>query len=412
MEEQNKRYDGSEVSPPSSSRLKKLPTLLIAGILFGLGLAVGRGDVNIDGLSAENRTGSSSQLNYTSVDQLYSLLRTNFDGSLDSNKLLDGLKEGLVEAANDPYTEYLSPKEAKELNDQLAGSFIGIGAELGKDQDDNIIIVSPLAGFPAEKAGLKTRDIIAGIDGEATSGISINTAVRKIRGEEGTDVKLTIVRAGGNPFEVTIKRAKIVIPSVEHKIEGRIGYLKINQFTDDTVSRAKKAADEFRAGNVAGIVLDLRGNPGGYLRGSIDISSLWLDRGSVVVQERRGKTVISTHRATGDNPLRGLPTAVLINGGSASASEIVAGALRDNKAATVIGMTSFGKGSVQKVENLPGGSELKVTIARWYTPKGANIDKQGITPDEKIEIKDEDAKANRDPQKDRAYQIVQQKIGS
>lgn len=412
MEEQIKKNDSAGVKTSGFSLLKKLPTLLAVGIVFGLGLAVGRGDVNINGLSADNRTGGSSQLNYASVDQLYSLLRTNFDGSLDKNNLLNGLKEGLVEAANDPYTEYLSPKEAKELNDQLSGSFIGIGAELGKDQDDNIIVVSPLSGFPAEKAGLKTRDIIAGIDGENTSGISINTAVRKIRGEEGTDVKLTIVRAGGNPFEVTIRRAKIVIPSVEHKIEGRIGYLKINQFTDDTVSRAKKATDEFRAGGVAGIVLDLRGNPGGYLRGSIDIAGLWLDRGSVVVQERRGKTVINTHRATGDNPLRGLPTAVLINGGSASASEIVAGALRDNNAATVVGMTSFGKGSVQKVENLPGGSELKVTIARWYTPKGANIDKQGIIPDEKVEISDNDAKASRDPQKDKAYQIVQQKIGS
>lgn len=410
MENHDNGQHNFQDNGPTQSLLKRLRLILVVLVLFGLGLAVGRGDVNIEGLSAGSGSTSASQLDYSSVDQLYAVLRGNFDGSLDKQKLLDGVKEGLVEAAEDPYTEYLPPKEAKELNDQLSGSFIGIGAELGKDQDDNIIVVSPLTGFPAEKAGLKSRDIIAGINGETTSGISITTAVRKIRGEEGTDVKLTIVRSGGNPFDVNIKRAKITIPSVEHKIDGRVGYLKINQFTDDTVSSAKKAAAEFKNNNVAGIVLDLRGNPGGYLRGSIDIASLWLNRGDKIVEERRGKTVISTHRASGDNPLRGIPTAVIINGGSASASEIVAGALRDNKAAAVVGTTSFGKGSVQKVENLRGGSELKVTIARWYTPAGKNIDKQGITPDEKIELSDDDAKAERDPQKDRAYQIVQQKI--
>lgn len=392
-----------------SVRMINLRLVILVAAIFAFGLAIGRGDVDIEGLSANNNT-STNQLDYSSVDQLYGILRNSFDGNLDKTKLLDGIKEGLVESAGDPYTEYLAPKEAKELNDQLAGSFIGIGAELGKDQDDNIIVVSPLAGFPAEKAGLKPRDIIAAIDGESTSGFSINTAVRKIRGEEGKQVKLTIVRSGGNPFDVTITRAKITIPSVEYEIGGDIGYLKINQFTDDTVIRVKDAVGAFEAAKIDGIVLDLRGNPGGYLRGSIDIASLWLERGKVVVEERRGKTVINTHRAGGDNPLLGVPTVVLINGGSASASEIVAGALRDHGAATVVGSTSFGKGSVQKVEKLRGGSELKVTIARWYTPKGANIDKQGIAPDEKVEAGDNEAQTGNDLQKDRAYQIIRQKI--
>lgn len=387
-----------------------LRMVAIAALVFGLGLLIGRGDINIDGLSGNRSSSSASKLDYSSVDQLYGILSSNFDGTIDKEKAIDGIKEGLVRAAGDPYTEYLAPKDAAEFNNQISGSFTGIGAELGKDQDDNIIIVSPLAGFPAEKAGLKPRDAIAAINGETTSGISINTAVRKIRGEEGTDVKLTIVRGGGNPFEVTIKRAKITIPSVESKIDGQVGYLKINQFTDDTVSNAKAAAADFKSAGVKGVVLDLRGNPGGYLRGAVDIASLWLERGKVIVEERRGKAVMNTHRATGDNPLFGMPTTVLVNGGSASASEIVAGALRDNNAAGVVGTKSFGKGSVQKVEVLRGGSELKVTVARWYTPKGANIDKQGISPDETVEISDDDAKAGRDPQKDKAYQIVQQKI--
>lgn len=403
---------GKQLQPVVSHRpakLKNLRLIVTAGLIFGLGLAIGRGDVDIDGLSA-SRAGSSTNLDYSSVEQLYGVLNRTFDGELQRDKLLEGLKEGLVSAADDPYTEYLSPKEAKELNEQLSGSFTGIGAELGKDKEGNLIVVSPLSGFPADKAGLRPRDVIAAINGESAAGISINTAVTKIRGEVGSKVKLTLIRDGGNPFEVEITREKITIPSVEHKMDGNIGYLKINQFTEDTARLSKAAANDFKRAGAKGVVLDLRGNPGGYLSASIDVAGLWLDRGKVVVSERRGKTIINSHYASGDNPLKNIPTAVLINGGSASASEIVAGALKDYKAATIVGKTSFGKGSVQKVENLRGGSELKVTIARWYTPLGKNIDKQGVSPDQEIELSDDDAQSQRDPQKDKALELLRSQV--
>jgi carboxyl-terminal processing protease len=358
---------------------------LVAALLlvFVCGVAAGRGKLHIANLGSKKTAGSG----------------------------LDGIKTGLVNSTGDPYTEYLNAKEAKEFNRELSGTFTGIGAELGTNTDNNIIIISPISGYPADKAGLKPRDIIAAINGQTTSGMSISAAVKKIRGPAGSKVTLSIVRGDGSPFGVNITRQTINVPSVESKVEGQIGYIKINQFTADTGELAQKAAQDLKNQNVKAIVLDLRGNPGGYLSAAVDVSSLWLNKGDVVVQQRRGgKTVVGTEYASGNNILGGLPTAVLINAGSASASEIVAGALHDHKTATLVGTTSFGKGSVQQVENLSGGAELKVTVAHWYTPNGKNINKQGINPDLKIEVNDQDSKSDKDPQKDQAYQLLQSKI--
>lgn len=400
-------------SPPRRSwPLKKILGFFIFFLLvFGAGLAVGRGNIHIGHLSSPSTDVSANKLNYSSVDQVYNLLKADFDGSIDQTKLINGAKAGLVSAAGDPYTEYFDPASAKAFNDQLAGSITGIGAELGTDTSGDIVIVSPLSGYPAAQAGLKPKDIIAAINGTSTSGMSVDSAVAKIRGNAGTNVKLTIVRGSTPAFDVTITRQKITIPSVEWHEDGNIGYLKISQFTSDTVSLAQKAAAEFKTKGVKGVVLDLREDPGGYLSGAVGISSLWIDQGQTVVSERRGSTIVGTEQASGGNSLKGLPTVVLIDGGSASASEITAGALHDSGAATLVGVTSFGKGSVQRVENLADGSELKVTIARWYTPKGANIDKHGITPDVQVANSDSDVAAGKDPQKDKAYSILQAKIG-
>ncbi|MEK7561240.1 MAG: S41 family peptidase, partial [Patescibacteria group bacterium] len=332
------------------------------------------------------------------------------DGQLDPGRLLAGLKEGLVDAANDPYTAYFNPEDAKTFNEALTGSFIGIGAELGTDADNNIVIISPLSGYPAEKAGLKPKDIIAAVNGQLVTGVSVDKVVQKIRGAAGVAVKLTIKRGADKPFELSITRERITIPSVESSVEGAIGYLKISQFTNDTTKLAKKVADDFKAQGVKAIILDLRGNPGGYLKTATEISSLWLDKGKTVVSERRGGQTLSTDYALGGNVFKSLPTVVLINSGSASASEITAGALRDNGVATIVGEKSFGKGSVQQVESLSGGGELKVTIARWFTPVGENIDKQGIAPDITITMSDTDVAAGKDPQKDKATQILTAKI--
>jgi carboxyl-terminal processing protease len=389
---------------------KLLGVVLGVALIFSAGIVVGRGDLRIGSHFGSQNTGLPSELDFSSVNQVYNLLKADYDGSLDVNKLLDGLKAGLANATGDPYTEYFSPQDAKAFNEELTGSFTGIGAELGTDSDNNIVIVAPLSGYPAEKAGLKPKDVIAAINGQSTSGISIYTAVQKIRGPADTKVTLTIVR-GTQHFDTTITRAQITVASVKYQEDGDIGYIKISQFSDDTVKLATQAAQEFKAKGVKAVVLDLRNDPGGYLDGAVSISSLWLNQGQTVVQEKRGSIIMGTEYASGDNLLKGMPTIVLINGGSASASEITAGALRDNNVATLLGEKSFGKGSVQQVDNLSNGAELKVTIARWYTPSGKNIDKQGITPDTAITLSDADFKAGKDPQKDKAYEILHQKVG-
>jgi len=384
------------------SFLKYAGVAMVTVAVFGAGWLVGGGKIQVSSYQAiGNNDGLPEKLNYSSIDTIYDSLRDNFDGQLDEAKLLEGLKSGLAKAAGDPYTEYFNPEAADDFQAGIDGTFEGIGAQLGKDADNNIIIVSPISGYPAEKAGLMPKDIIAEIDGSSAYDLTISEAVDKIRGEKGTAIKLTIVR-DGKPIEFSITRETIDIPSVETEIKDGVGIMTISRFGDDTVELARKAAAEFKAANVKAIILDLRNNPGGYLDGAVDISSLWLSKGTVVLTERRDNVVIKTIEANGTAPLKGIKTVVLINEGSASASEIVAGALKDNNSATLVGQKSFGKGSVQQPVSLKDGGLLKVTIARWFTPAGKNIDKEGIEPDQKVELSSDDNTADRDPQLDAA----------
>ena len=382
-----------------------LVAALGAGLIFGAGWAGGSGRLHIGDSTPVANQALPLDLDYNSVDELYDFIKKDFDGALNVDQLLDGLKKGLANSTGDPYTEYFNAQEAKSFDDALNGSFEGIGAELGKD-GDSIIIISPLAGYPAEKAGLRAKDEIIKINTTPTAGMTIGQAVKLIRGPKDTKVKLTLIRGDQKPFEATIIRQQINIPSVTWSREGDVGYLKISQFGSDTVRLATQAAREFKDKKIKAVILDLRGNPGGYLAGAVDVSGLWLESGQKVVEERRGKTIVDEQLAYGSTLLKGLPTVVLIDEGSASASEIIAGALQDYKVATILGAKSFGKGSVQRVENLPGGAELKVTIARWYTPKGRSIDKTGITPDIVIKISEDDRSAERDSQKNKALEIL------
>jgi carboxyl-terminal processing protease len=272
------------------------------------------------------------------------------------------------------------------------------------------VIISPLAGYPAEAAGLKSKDIIAAVNKQSTSNMRLDVVVNKIRGPANTTVTLTIIRGNSRPFDITINRTKITIEPVKYQIDGNIGYIKISQFNNDTLRLTQKAAADFKEKKIQGVILDLRGNPGGYLDSAVDIASMWLDEGKIIVSERRGSNVLSSQKSTGTGEFKGLPTVILIDGGSASAAEIVAGALHDNQSATLVGEKTFGKGSVQQVIKLADGSELKVTTARWFTPSGANIDKKGIEPDVKVEISESDISGQRDPQKDKAYEILRSKI--
>lgn len=376
--------------------------------IFLLGVGVGQGRVSLGGRAGKlsRNTKLPNDLDYSTVETVYDSLRANYDGELEQNKLLDGLKAGLAESTGDPYTEYLNADAAQQFKDDLNGTFSGIGAELSKEKE-SIVVISPISGFPAERAGLRPRDVIVEINGESAYDLSITEAVTKIRGEQGTEVKLKVIRDQKQELEFTIVRETIKIPSVTSEVlEGNIGYLKITRFAEDTVALSREAATKFKQASVKGVILDVRSDPGGLLDASIAVSNIWLPKGKTVLQEKRGDVVIRTYTATSQPILEGMPTVVLINGGSASASEIVAGALKDNKAATIIGEKSYGKGSVQQLVQLRGDSVLKVTIARWYTPGGKNIDKEGISPDQEVKRTDEDFTANRDPQKDAAIQFL------
>ncbi len=344
----------------------------------------------------------TTQLDFSQLNDIYGLMQRHFDGKIDPQAAINGAKAGLVSAGGDPYTVYMTSDQAKELNNDLNGKLSGIGAQIGI-KNSILTVIAPIAGTPAEKAGLRAGDLIAKINGEDTSGMSVDTAVNKIRGKAGTQVKLRIVRPNTDPKEITITRADISVPSVTWNMKtDRIGYIQISTFGSDTTRLIDKAAQELKDQGAQKLVLDLRNNGGGYLDAGVAVASEFLPRGKLVVEERTDGKPRDKLNSTGGGQLVGLPMVVLVNGGSASASEIVAGALRDNNAAKLLGEKTFGKGSVQEIRQLPSGSQLKVTVAHWYTPDGVNINKEGIKPDTEVKLTTEDYNASRDPQLDQA----------
>lgn len=382
-----------------------LSLLIVASLAFVAG-----GRTNDLAAWLNGRTGPAD-LDLGSLQAIYDELRLNYDGELDTDKLIDGAKHGLVEATGDPYTVYFNAEEAAQFENEMEGTFQGIGAEIGK-RDDRLTIVSTLDGSPAKAAGLQAGDIVAKVNDEDTTDWSVDEAVMKIRGEKGTTVKLSVIR-DDQLKEISITRDEITNPSVRHEIiDGNIGYLRVSRFGDtDTVGLARRAAEEFKEKNVKGVVLDLRGNGGGYLTTAQQLAGLWLED-QVVVTERTGNVVTDTLKSQGEAILKGLPTVVLVDGGSASASEIVAGALSDHGVATLVGQQTFGKGSVQTIQDLPDGGQLKVTIARWYTPAGNNINDEGIAPDVKSEPSKADLESNRDVVRSKAVQLLRQGLPS
>jgi carboxyl-terminal processing protease len=392
---------------PLNYRINLVVVTIVVIIVFAVSFVAGtRYETIAAWLRGVQNTSLNQNLDFSSVQEVYDKLRNNYDGKLDANKLIDGAKKGLTDAAADPYTVYFTAEDAKQFADGLDGRFSGIGAELGK-KDGNIVIVSTLDGTPAQKSGLLSNDAIVKVNDQETTNWSIDKAVSQIRGEKGTTVKLAIVR-GQELKEFSIIRDNIINPSVKSEItEDNIGVLRISRFAEnDTVQLAQKAAADFKSHNVKGVVLDLRGNGGGYLTAAQQISSLWLAPGQVVVQERTGNVVNDTLKAQGNPTLAGIPTVILIDGGSASASEIVAGALHDHKIAKLVGEKSFGKGSVQQILDLPSGGQLKVTVAKWYTPNGKNIHKEGISPDVAVKPTEADIAATKDPAKDKAFELL------
>ena len=329
-------------------------------------------------------------------------------------QFLYGAIKGAVESTGDPYTTFFEPKDLENFKADLKGSFEGIGAEIGK-KGENIVIVAPLEGTPAKQAGLLPNDIIYKVNGESTVGWSTEEAVSKIRGKKGTTVVLTIVREGKlQPFDVKIVRDKIEIKSVKWEFKDiagnsgtkKIAIITISKFGDDTQSLFDKAVNEVLNRSIDGIIVDLRNNPGGYLQTAVDLASAWVNEGEVVVTEERSQGIPNVYKASGHPRLGNIKTLVLINGGSASASEILAGALRDHQKTILIGEKSFGKGSVQELIDLRDNTAVKITVAKWITPSGKNLNKEGLNPDIEVKLTENDLNASKDPQMDKALEEI------
>jgi len=348
---------------------------------------------------------SAATLDLSSVQKTYQELRANFDGDINEQALIEGANRGLTKALGDEYTVFFNKAESQDFSNDLSGTIGGgIGVELSL-RNEQVTAVRVLKDNPAEKAGIMAGDVIVKVnDEDVPSTWTVNDVVTRIRGEAGTTVKLSVLR-GSEVKEFTITRAEVTNPSVYSTVENGVGVMTITRFDDQTGQLARAAAQSFKSQNVTSVVLDLRGNGGGYVTAAQDVASLWLNDKVVVSERTNGKVV--DELKTGTNPLlEGIPTVVLVNSSSASASEIVAGALKDYGVAKLVGEKTFGKGSVQKLIELPDGAELKVTIAKWYTPKGNNISKQGINVDKEATLTVEDINANRDPQLDAAKALL------
>lgn len=349
-------------------------------------------------------------VNFSLFWDVWQTVQDNYiDRPIGESKLLYGAMAGLVNALNDPYSIFLEPQESKKFSDDLKGKFDGIGAEIGL-RDQIITIVSPLPDSPALKAGLKAGDKVIEIDSVSTKNMDLNEAVNRIRGKKGTTVKLKIFRPSDNKYkDISIVRDVIKIVSIRWEMkENEIAYLQITNFNEDTEQRFKSAVKEILLKNPKGLILDLRNNPGGYLDRAVEIASYWLEPGQIVVQEEFSGGEKKPYLANGAAQFKNLKTIILVNGGSASASEIVAGALQDFGLAQLVGEKTFGKGSVQSLEELQDGSSVKLTVARWLTPKNRQINVVGIEPDVKVELTEEDFNQGKDPQMNKAMELLKQ----
>lgn len=305
-----------------------------------------------------------------------------------SKELEYGMITGYVASYKDPYTVFFPPKEAKSFAENVKGSFGGVGMNVGM-KDGNIVVIAPLKDSPAMKAGIKAGDIITAVDGKNMIGLQSDEAVNLIRGELDKPVKITVLHQGAKAVtDITIIRKEIKIPTIDTEKKSGVFVIHLYNFSAESPDLFKKALIEFVDAKVPYLVLDLRGNPGGYLEAAVNMASYFLKDGQIIVSERRGKNEeVQNHRSTGITGLPGgIKMVVIVDGGSASASEILAGALKDHNIAKVVGIKSFGKGSVQELVNFEDGSSLKVTIAKWYTPNGVNISEHGIKPDIEVAV--------------------------
>ena len=408
------------------SALRILASVLSVALLLGAGGLVGYRYGKYQTLqppatisNAANANGSLDGANFGVFWQAWNAIDANFFGKADAQKRLDGAISGMVSGLGDPFTDYLPPTQNKLFQSQLAGSFGGIGAELNV-QNGVLIVVAPLSGSPAAGAGLKAKDVIIKIDGTDTGTLNFDDAVNKIRGPKGSVVALTIARQGTDkPFDVKVTRDIVTVKSVTTDklgATGQIAYVKVNEFGQDTTALFQSALQNVKTAGAKGLVIDLRDNPGGYLQGAADDIGMLLPATvtsdkpmlakRIAVQERFKDGHEQDDPAGSASVLPDLPTVILVNGGSASASEIFSGALRDYGRAKLVGSKTFGKGSAQNLFPLDNGGSVKVTIAKWFTPLGIGIDGKGLQPDETVDLAADAKPSTSDAQVQKALQLL------
>jgi len=388
---------------------------VLVGASFLFGFRAGKlfpQNITVHGVSnIEN--GEPANVDFGVFWRAWKIVEDNYlkNGSAKSQDKVYGAMNGLVNSLNDPYSEFFSPKDNQKFQEDIQGNFGGIGAELGM-KDHQLVVIAPLKGTPASRAGLLANDQILAINSSSTDGIAVDTAVNLIRGPEGTVVTLAIMREGWNkPKDFKITRENIVVPTLDSETVGdNLAHVSLHNFNANADYLFYQAVSDALSRGDKGLILDLRDDPGGYLEVAVDLAGWFVPRGKLVVSEAGRNGPPQEFRASGNAALVGIPVVVLINGGSASASEILAGALRDDRGAKLIGEKSFGKGTVQQLEDLGDGSSIKLTVAHWVLPSGQILENGGLKPDYEVKITDDDRANKKDPQLQRAIEVLQLEI--
>lgn len=395
-----------------------ISAFLAAGVIFVSGLSLGfragelrPQNITIEGVSGIN--GDSQNTDFSVFWQAWDIISKNYlnDKNINTQNKVYGAISGLVQSLGDPHSQFFDPPDNKRFTEDIQGNFGGIGAEIGMKKD-RIVVVSPLKNSPAEKVGLKAEDVILAVNSTSTEGLAVDQAVAMIRGPKGSEVKLTVFREGWDkPKEISIIRDTIVTPTIDASVrEGNIAYVQLHRFNANANQLFYEAMVDVLNKGARGMVFDLRNNPGGYLDVAVDLSGWFVPRGTVVVSQSSRNGVTGELRASGNAALKDFPIVVLTNGGSASASEILAGALRDLRGVKLIGETTFGKGTVQEIMDLKDGSSLKLTIAHWVLPSGRILDHDGLVPDIEVKPSEKDIESGNDVQLTKAFEVMREML--
>jgi len=395
-----------------------LTALLVAALLgsgFALGFRYGKMFPQTIIVSEVSNTssGQPTDVSFGTFWQAWDTINKNYlkAGKISAQDKVYGAISGLVDSLKDPYSVFLSPKDNEKFHEDVRGNFGGIGAEIGIKKNQ-LVVVAPLKDTPSMKAGLKAGDAILSINSSSTEGMTTDDAVKLIRGPEGTQVTLTIMRESWDkPKDFKITRGAITVPTLDFAIkDGNIAYVQLYTFNSNVGYLFYNAVSKAISGGAKGMILDLRNDPGGYLDVAVDLGGWFFPRNTLIVKEESRNGDTEELKASGNAVLADFPVVVIINGGSASASEILAGALRDNRGVTLIGEKSFGKGTVQELIPLIGGSTIKLTIAHWVLPSGKILENGGLVPDIEVKMTDDDIKNKKDPQLDKAIEVIKSEI--